>query len=124
MASPWAAFAEYAATVVPSDVNVYSTATDKLVAPALVIRPDEPWREPDRYCADLQHYVAVAVVTASTPQDGTDKLYAIHSALMETLPAGWAFVGVSGIVINETMQTPLLASALRLTYRNNGEEES
>ena len=122
MATPWAAFAEYAETVVPEDVNVYSTATDKLVAPALVIRPDEPCRTPDRYCADLQRYVAVAVVTASTPQDGTDKLYAIHSALMASLPDGWAFVSVSGIVVNESLGTPLLASALRLSYRNNGEE--
>jgi hypothetical protein len=122
--TPWAALASHAETVLAADVNVYSTATDKLVAPALVIRPDDPWREPNRFCADLQRYVAVAVVTASTPQDGTDKLYDIHSSLIESLPSGWAFVSVSGIVINETMGVPLLASALRLSYRNTGEEES
>jgi hypothetical protein len=126
MPSPWVELATFAATVIPDDVSIHSTATDKLVPPALVIRPDEPWREPDRFCADLQHYVAVAVVTASTPQDGTDKLYVIHSALIENLPNGWGFVSVSGIVTDESTSTPLLASALRLTYRNPyiPEEES
>jgi hypothetical protein len=122
--NPWEELAAYAATVVPDDVSVHSTVTEKIDAPALVIRPDEPWREPSTFCLDLQRYVAVAVVTASAPDDGTGELYAIHSALLSNLPPGWNFVSATGITINETGSAPLLASALRLTYANSGEEES
>lgn len=119
--TPWAELAAYASTVAPADVNVYSTATDKLVAPALVIRPDEPWRVPSIYCLDLQRYVAVAVVAASTPDDGTEKLYEIHNALLASLPAGWKFVSISAIVADESTSIPYLASALRLEYMNTEE---
>ena len=121
---PWQILAEYAKTVVPEGVNVYSTADDKIVAPAVVIRPDSPWREPHSFCIDRQRYVVVCVVPAAEPEDGTGVIYRTQSALIAALPDGFAFVSAGGIITDETTDTPLLASALRLTFDNSEEEPS
>lgn len=89
--------------------------------PAVVIRPDEPWREPDRYCADLQHYLAVAVVTASGAEDGVSTLYALTSAIIGSLPEGWDFDSIGAPIIDESTGTAFLAAPVRLNYRNNEE---
>lgn len=122
--TPWDQLAAYALTVVPSGVNVLSTVAPKIVPPAVVIRPDEPWREPDSFCYDLQRYVVVIVVAPASPADGTDLIYRIQNAIIRDLPDGWDWTTMGSIVIDSTTETDLLASALRLTFRNsdNGEE--
>lgn len=117
--TPWEQLASYALTVVPDGVNVLSTVSPKIVPPAVVIRPDEPWREPDAFCYDLQHYVAVIVVAPASPADGTDLIYRIQTALVQSLPEGWDWTTMGGIVLDETTETDLLACAIRLTFRNS-----
>lgn len=122
--NPWDVLAAWAETVVPDGVNVHSVVAKKIVPPAVVIRPDEPWREPDAFCYDLQHYVAVIVTAPNYPDDGTAMMYAIQNALISDLPEGFDWVSMGGIVVDSTTETDLLASALRLTYRNSAGEDS
>jgi hypothetical protein len=121
---PWEDLAAYVEGVVPDGVNVYPTATDNVTAPAVVIRPNDPWREPDRFCADKQHYVAIAVVKAATPDDGTRMIYDIHNAILADLPNGWGFESIGQLAIDQSTGISLLASALRLSYQNGDEEGS
>lgn len=90
----------------------------QIVPPAIVVRPDEPWREPDRFCDDLQRYVAVAVAKAATPEDAMGILYDLTSGIIAALPVGWEFVSVGPPIIDETTGTAFLAAPVRLSYRN------
>lgn len=107
----------------PEGVSIYRAPTSTVKAPAIVIRPDEPWLEPDSFCVDLQRYVAVMVVVASDPPDGQRNLYAMARFLRETLPDAWSWQSVGAIVVDETTDTSLLATAVRIQYRNSGEDE-
>ena len=126
MALPWEELAAYAATVLPLGTNVYEGPQPILVPPAMVIRPDNPWREPQSFCNDLQHYVAVFVVSASSANpeaDGQRKIYHMTSTLLKDLPEGWSFVSAGGMVVDESTGSQLLASALRLSFASNDLEE-
>ena len=90
----------------------------QVVPPAVVIRPDEPWREPDRFCDDLQRYVAVAVARAASPEEAMAILYDLTSGIISSLPEGWEFVSVGAPVIDESTGVTLLAAPVRLSYRN------
>jgi hypothetical protein len=88
------------------------------VAPdAIVVRPDEPWLEPDTYCVYLQHYIAVIVVSASTPDDGVERLYDIALKILDALPDTWEFVTVGAPIIDESTGTAFLAAPVRLNYK-------
>ena len=123
---PWDALAEACTDTLPEGVSVYSSPTNQLVPPALVIRPDNPWLEVSRdYCLDLQRYVAVAVVTASSPKDGMGKLYRIFWGVREalhTLP-GWDWVNTGSPIIDESTGSAYLAAPIRLTYKNSEEPQ-
>lgn len=88
------------------------------VPPAVVIRPDEPWRVPDRFCDDLQRYVAVVVVQAASGADGVDKLYELSSAIIATLPEAFGFVSVGSPIIDESTGSAFLVAPVRVEYRN------
>ena len=85
--------------------------------PAIVVRPDEPWIEPDTYCVYLQHYLAIIVVTASSPEDGVDKLYDTALKIIDALPVSWEFVSVGSPIIDESTGTAFLAAPVRLNYK-------
>lgn len=120
MANPWDELAAYADSVTDSRVNVYATVTPNIVPPAVVIRPDDPWRETGpAFCFDTQRYVVVIVVAPAYPDDGTALMYDIQNDLLRTLPEGWDWASIGGIVLDSSTDTDLLASALRLTYRNS-----
>lgn len=86
--------------------------------PAIVVRPDEPWRVPDRFCDDLQRYVAVVVVHAAAGADGVSRLYAISSAIIAALPEAFAFVSVGSPIIDESTGSAFLVAPVRVTYQN------
>ena len=104
----------------PSGLNLYSEPTEKIEAPAIVVRPDSPWMEPDRFCFDLEHYSAICVVTASTPGDGIALLRTLSLAIIAALVAPWDWVNVEAPLIDETTGVPFLANRVRLTYKNGG----
>jgi hypothetical protein len=66
----------------------------------------------------------VAVVSASTPQDGEAELYSLSHLIMDNLTDGWEFVSVSRPVVDQSTGTPYLAAIIRLRYLNNPPEAS
>lgn len=116
-----------ASEAIPAGVSIYPGPASQLVVPAIVIRPDEPWIEEDRFCDFLEHYVAIAVVSASSPEDGVASLYAIIRGIFTAIDeadSGWSWVNAGLPVIDETTGTAFLAATVRLNYRNSGSEES
>lgn len=111
----------------PDDVSVLAAPEEQIIAPAIVIRPAEPWRAHSAFCHDEQNYVAIAVVSAHTPLDGMAKLYKMTNAIIATIAAdnsGWSWQSVGAPVVDETTGTAFLAAPVRLRYLNNEEEES
>lgn len=90
----------------------------QVVPPAVVIRPDEPWREPDRFCDDNQRYVAVAVARGAEPEEAMSLLYDLTSQVIAALPTDWEFVSVGVPVLDESTGVTLIAAPVRLRYRN------
>lgn len=105
----------------PDGVSIINGPISQLKPPAVVIRPDQPWLLPSAMCADEQRYVAIAVVSASTPADGVRKLYAIVKAIKNAVSGAWSWESVSAPVVDETTGSPLLAASVRLRYRNSEE---
>lgn len=99
-----------------SGVSVHGVRS-QVQPPAVVIRPDEPWLEPDTYCVFLQHYVAVIAVTAGTPEDGVDSIYGIALAIVDALPETWEFMSLGSPIIDESTGTAFLAAPVRLQYK-------
>jgi len=99
-------------------VSIYTGPAPKIVPPAIVIRPAEPWIEQDTYCKGLERYHAIAVVSASTPRDGVDELYTIVQGIKAALPDTWDWETVGQPVIDESTGTAFLAAPVRLLYRN------
>lgn len=99
-----------------SGVSVHGVRS-QVSPPAIVVRPDEPWLEPDTYCILLQHYIAVAVVTASGAEDGVDSLYETVQGIIDALPDTWEFVSVGAPIIDESTGTAFIAAPVRLNYK-------
>lgn len=112
-----------ASAALPVGISIYGGPTNQIVPPAIVIRPDEPWIEPDAYCRDLQRYIAIVVVSAGTPEDGTNKMYEVAQGVVEAVnEAGettpWAWVSTGAPIIDESTGSAFLAAPVRLQYRN------
>ena len=127
MAIPTEAFGDHLEDTLPAGVNVYRAPANQIVAPAVVLRPDNPWITPQdeaTYCFDHERYVAIAVARAATPKDALAMMRRIALNIIANLPAGWRFDTMSAPVLDETTGTALLAASLRLSYFNTEEEES
>lgn len=124
---PWDALAEACTTTLPEGVSIYSAPTNQLVPPALVIRPDNPWIEisDESWCVDTQRYVAVAVVTASSPKSGMGKLFRISWGVRQAAKglAGWEWRSTGSPIIDESTGSAYLAAPIRLTYKNSQEPQ-
>lgn len=101
--------------------NVYPTPTNQVSAPAIVLRPDDPWREPHAYCFDQENYLAIAVVQGATPADGMAKLFEGTNAIIGALQSPWEFVSVGVPVIDESTGVPFIAAPVRLRYKSTQE---
>lgn len=127
MAIPTEAFGDHLEDTLPTGVNVYRAPANQIVAPAVVLRPDNPWITPQdeaTYCFDHERYVAIAVCRAATPKDALAMMRTIALNIIANLPAGWRFDTMSAPVLDETTGTAFLAASLRLSYFNTEEEES
>ena len=105
----------------PAGMSIITGPAAQLKPPAVVLRPDNPWLVPSSYCADEQRYVAIPVVSASTPADGVRKIYAAVKAIKNALTESWSWESVSAPIIDETTGVPLLAASVRLKYQNSEE---
>jgi hypothetical protein len=104
----------------PSGLNIYPAPEEKVVAPAIVIRPAINWMQPHAYCDELERWDAMPVVTASSPTDGITELRNMVLAIIRSLVPPWDWETVEGPVIDETTGVPFLACRVRLTYRAGG----
>jgi hypothetical protein len=99
------------------DWNVYGALTSQVKAPALVLRPDEPWITPGPSLGLLsERWLAVGAVPAADPVSGSRSLHAMLLEVIETLPEGWALRDVGRPLLDESTGVPFLAAAARLTY--------
>lgn len=90
----------------------------QVVPPAVVIRPDDPWREPQSFCNDFQRYVAVGVVAAASGEEGVSKLLDLHTAIVRNLPPGWDYTSIGAPIIDESTGTAFLVAPVHLTFRS------
>lgn len=104
----------------PEGLNIYAAPEETITAPALVIRPDTPWLSPDKFCYDLERYIVIAVVSASTPTDGIVMLRSMMLNTIAALVSPWDWDDVGGPVIDRSTGVPFLAVRLRLKYSNGG----
>lgn len=116
MTTPAEELAEVLEAALP-DVNVYAAPTLSIRAPAVVLRPDEPWLRPGRALGQLtEGYLAVAVAPAGDPRSGMDTLRSTLLAVIDELPEGWSLRDVGRPLLDESTGTPVLAAAARLSY--------
>lgn len=106
----------------PDGLNIYAAPSEKITAPAVVIRPDTPWLVPDHFCYDLERYAVIVAVSANTPADGIVMLRSVLLKIIAALESPWKWVQAESPVIDETTAVPFLAARLRLTYSNGGPE--
>lgn len=124
--NPWDVLAAALEDVLADDVNVYSTVTDEATAPFVLIRPDTPWITPAgaSFPTDIEHYVAIAAVTASSPLDATPELHRmVHAIANAARAAGWQFGEVGAPALDESM-APYITAPVTLIYQNCDSEES
>lgn len=99
------------------EVNVYAAPTLQIKAPALVLRPDEPWIRLGPALGTLsENWLAVAVAPAGDPRSGMNTLHTILLEVIEALPAGWSLRDVGRPLLDESTGMPVLAAAARLSY--------
>lgn len=104
----------------PEGTSIYTVPDSKISPPAIVLRPDTPWIEQSGYCYDEEHYLAIAVVQASTPSDGIPLLRSMTLAIIGALTPPWDWVSADGPVVDNSTGIEYLANRLRLKYRNGG----
>ena len=105
----------------PAGVSIIDGPTSQIKAPAVVLRPDEPWIVPSHMCVDEQRYLAIVVVVASSPRDGVRKMYAVVKAIKNALTEAWSWESVSVPLIDQSTGTAFLACSVRLKYLNSEE---
>lgn len=99
------------------EVNIYPAPTLSVKAPAIVLRPDEPWFRPGPAFGTLtEAWLAVAVAPAGDPRSAMDTLHTLLVNVIEALPDGWALRDVGRPLIDESTGVPVIAAAARLSY--------
>lgn len=118
MSDPWDDFA--ARISAPEGTNIYPAMAEQIMAPAIVIVPDDPWIQSTAYSYDTERYLAICLVEASAPQDGLAKLHALVHAVREAGDAGYEIGDVSGVRATSIPDdgTHYLGSWVSFTFRN------
>jgi hypothetical protein len=99
-------------------VNVYPSMASQVKAPAVVLVPDDPWFVVGpAFGAFAEHWLAIACVPAADPRSGMDSLHGMLLRIEEVLPPAWALRDIGRPVLDESLGSPMLAAAARLTYR-------
>ena len=103
--------------VLELNANVYAAPGSSIKAPAVVLRPDDPWIRPGPALGMLSEgWLAVAVAPAGDPKSGMDTLRSLLLGVIEALPEGWQLRDTGRPIVDESTGVPMLAAACRLTY--------
>ena len=115
---PWDTLAGLLQTALPG-VNIYPVPEENVSAPAIVIRPDDPWMVSDAIAYDEERYNAIALVSASDTRDGLRELHELmHTVAHVARSNGFELDEASAPLIDRTTDTPFLASSVSLIYRS------
>jgi hypothetical protein len=99
------------------EVNVYPAPVSSIKAPAIVLRPDDPWiRTGPSFATYTEGWLAIAVAPAGDPRSGMDTLRSMLYGVIEALPAGWTLRDTGRPIVDESTGVPMLAAAARLSY--------
>lgn len=99
------------------EANVYPAPMQSIKAPAVVLRPDDPWIRPGPALGTLSEgWLAIAVAPAADPKSGMRTLRDLLGEVLAMLPEGWALRDTGRPVVDESTGVPMLAAAARLTY--------
>lgn len=99
------------------DANVYPAPAQSIKAPAIVLRPDDPWIQLGRTLGAISEgWLAIAVAPAADPVSGMDTLRSLLLATIDALPDGWQLRDTGRPIVDESTGVPMLAAAARLTY--------
>lgn len=104
----------------PEGTNIYDAPQENIVAPAIVIRPSVDWFLPRGFCDELEHWDALAAISASTPADGLRILRSMSLAIIRALEPPFGWERVDGPIVDESTGVPFLANRVRLTYISGG----
>jgi hypothetical protein len=98
--------------------NVYGAPVEQIAAPAVVLRPDEPWISKGR--PEIERYMAIAVVTAASPSQGIAELHRIIHRILADVTAleGWGWSEAGTAIVDESTGAAFLAARVRLEYRD------
>jgi hypothetical protein len=106
-----------AVLVLELNANVYPAPVSSIKAPAVVLRPDDPWIRPGRTLGALtEGWLAIAVAPAGDPRSGMDTLRSLLLGVIDALPEGWALTNTGRPIVDESTGVPMLAAAARLVY--------
>lgn len=109
---PWEEFASRL-----EGANVYPAPPSQVHPPAIVLRPSDPWVEPEGMGWDRENYMAVCVVSASDPASGLRTLYELVGSVIAATDDAFAFASVNSPVIDDSTGTPVLAATVNLIHR-------
>jgi hypothetical protein len=101
------------------EVNVYAAPPALLAVPALVIRPDSPWRNIGTFTRAAERYAVVAVVQAGgDPGSLVDTLRELVVLVENAQDVGkaWQWTETTGIIQAAESGIDYLAATVRLTY--------
>lgn len=99
------------------NANIYPAPVQSIKAPAVVLRPDEPWIRTGPAMGTLSEgWLAIAVAPAGDPRSGMDTIRSLLLGIIDALPDGWYLRETGRPVVDESTGIPVLAAAARLTY--------
>lgn len=113
------------ATAQSVDVNVVDAPASTVAAPALVIRPGNPWRSPTAattprgvpLSANVENYDVVSIVLAGDPASAVDQLRAMIRLIEDVQDVGpWRWVETTGIVQLTEQGIDYLGATTRMQY--------
>lgn len=118
MSDPWDDLASRISE--PEGTNIYPALAEGIVAPAIIIAPDEPWIESSGFEYDTEHYLAICMAEASAPQDALAKIHAMVHAVRNAGGDGWEIHEASGVRSTSIPDdgTRYLGSWVRVSYRD------
>lgn len=108
----------------PRMPSVLAGPQAQLVPDAILVRPDGPWisrggadGRPVRFTGNLERYTAICVTRIADPGSAMEELYRMAQAVISAgSDAGWDWIDVGPMALDETTDTPLYVASVRLTY--------
>lgn len=99
--------------------QVSSTLSTKLTAPGVLIRPDDPWLEPDSFDHLVEHWLVIAFASAGTPDVAERRLAELVDVVIAAMGDGdtWRWSSASAPALDDSTGVSYLAASVSVTTR-------